>query len=185
VNRIVRSTTIAIALVLGLAACGGGSSRSADPAAPAAKTSTPSGATPAGASDPSEDASGSGCSLATVDEITAAAGRAMSMSGGAGGICVFSAVADASFTIYAQVYTDQPSQASMTQLENSGSEHLDGMGDDAFWNAVAGTVYVRSGGRAFSFTLPSLANLTTSPDATKAKMVTLAQAALSRFTGGS
>jgi hypothetical protein len=42
-------------------------------------------------------------------------------------------------------------------------------------------VFVQKGARAFSFTLPSLANLTDTPDAVKSRMVTLATAALARF----
>jgi hypothetical protein len=55
------------------------------------------------------------------------------------------------------------------------------LADDAFWNKTLGAVYVRKGSRAFSFTLPSLANMTDNPDAIKSKMVTLATAAAGRF----
>ena len=105
----------------------------------------------------------------------------MAVSGDAGIICTFSSVADPSFVVYVQIYNDKPSMALMMQLEASGSEHLAGMGDDAFWNATVGTVFVQKGSRAFSVALPSLANLTGSPAAAKANMMTLAKAALARF----
>lgn len=194
-NRSVCAAAITLALAFGVSACGGGGSKPADAAAPATSTpsgstaapsdstSTPSGSTAASSgSNPSSsgDATASGCKLATLDEITKAAGKPMAVSGDAGPLCAYSAAADPSFVLYAQVYSDGPSQATMTQIEPS-SEHLAGMGDDAFWNATVGTIYVRKGSRAFSFSLPSLANLTATPAATKASMVTLAQAALSRF----
>jgi hypothetical protein len=71
--------------------------------------------------------------------------------------------------------------STITSVENAGSEHLDGLGDDAFWNATIGTVFVRKGTRAFSFSLPSFANLTDDPAAVKSKMVTLATAVAARF----
>ena len=124
--------------------------------------------------------SGSACDLATIAEISAGAGKPMELAGGAGPICTFHAVDDPSFFIYVQVYSDQESMATTTQIE-SGSDHIDGLGDDAFFNKTVGVVFVRKGNRGFSFTLPSLANLTTSPDAIKSNLVTLAKAAAARF----
>jgi hypothetical protein len=124
--------------------------------------------------------SGSACGLATVAEISAGAGKPMELAGGEGTICTYHAVDDPSFFIYVQVYNDQDSMATTTQIE-SGSDHIDGLGDDAFFNKTVGVVFVRKGSRGFSFTLPSLANLTTNPDAIKANMVALAKAAAARF----
>lgn len=130
----------------------------------------------AGSSDP-----GSACNLATIAEVSAGAGKPMKLTGGEGPICAFGAVDDPSFFIYAQIYSDAAGLGTMTQVEGEGSDHLDGLGDDAFWNKTLGAVYVRKGSRAFSFTLPSLANMTDNPDAIKSNMVTLATAAAARF----
>ena len=141
----------------------------------AADAATASGIAALGSS-----ASGAACNLATIAEVSAGAGKAMKMSGGEGNICVYGAVDDPGFFIYAKVYDDTPSMESMTQVE-TGSTHLDSLGDDAFWNAIIGTVFVRKGTRGFSFALPSLANLTSNPDGVKANMVALATAAAGRF----
>jgi hypothetical protein len=145
-----------------------------------------SGAAPAaGASDAGaagSDDSGKACHLATVAQISTAAGKPMHSVGGAGDtICVFSAVDDASFAMDVSIYPDDASMVTMTTLETESSDHLDGLGDDAFWNPTLGTVFVKKGTRAFSFSLPSFANLTADPAAVKSRFVTLAQQALSNF----
>jgi hypothetical protein len=146
----------------------------------AAAAAGDSAGTDAAASGSSAADSGSACDLATVAEVSAGAGKPMQLTGGAGTICAYGAVDDPSYFMYVSVYDDQPSMASMTQIE-SGSDHLAGLGDDAFWNGTAGVVFVRKGNRGFSFALPSLANLTSDPSAIKSKMVTLATAAAARF----
>jgi hypothetical protein len=171
-------------LCIGLAACSGTASKTAAPTGSTQVAAPSTGSAPvatAPAAQASIGASGSACGLVTTDEVSAAAGKPMAVSGDAGTICTFSATADPSFVVFLQVYNDQPSMALMKQLEASGSEHLAGMGDDAFWNTTVGTVFVMKGSRAFSIALPSLANLSGSPDAIKANLVTLAKAALARF----
>ena len=120
--------------------------------------------------------------LVTAAQISTAAGKPMHSVGGAGDtICVFSAVDDASFAMAISIYNDDASMVTMTQLETESSDHVDGLGDDAFWNPTLGTVFVKKGSRAFSFSLPSFANLTANPAAVKSNMVTLAQQALANF----
>jgi hypothetical protein len=149
--------------------------------APAAPTDTGGGAPVAGATDGATDG-GKACQLATAAQISTAAGKPMQSVGGAGDtICVFSAVDDASFAMDITIYNDDASMATMKQLETESSEHVDGLGDDAFWNPTLGTVFVKKGSRAFSFSLPSFANLTDNPAAVKSNMVTLAQQALGNF----
>ena len=63
----------------------------------------------------------------------------------------------------------------------TGSDHLAGLGDDAFWNGTLGAVFVQRGARAFSLTFNSLANLTSHPAAIKTSMVDLATKVLTRF----
>jgi hypothetical protein len=182
-NRTVSGVAIAIALGLTISACGGstaGSSGTTVAGAPQSRAAAPAGSAPPSTGD-SSATSGAACGLVTADEVTTAIGKPMKLSGGAGGICTFGEVADPSVFVYVQVYADDASMAAPKQLEGAGAQHLDGIGDDAFWVPVAGTIFVQKGSRGFSFSLPSLANLTTSPDAVKANMVALAQAALARF----
>lgn len=103
----------------------------------------------------------------------------MAMSGGSGNPCVFSAVADPSYSIHVQIYDDEACMVRIKELE-SLSEHLPGLGDDAFWHDISGTVFVQKGSRAFSFAAPLPANFT-STNVQRAAMVTLAKAALGRF----
>jgi hypothetical protein len=121
-------------------------------------------------------AAGSACALVTADEVSKATGKAMAAGSGDNAICAFSATADPSVVVYVQIYPDTASMAAPKQVE-SGSEHLAGLGDDAFY-AVIGSVFVQKGSRGFSITIPSLA-LTThkAPPA----IVALATAALARF----
>jgi hypothetical protein len=170
-------------LCIGLAACSGTATKTAAPTGSTQVAAPSTGSAPvatAPGTQASIGAGGSACGLVTADEVSAAAGKPIAVSADAGTICTFSATADPSFVVFLQIYNDQPSMALMTQLE-AGSEHLAGIADDAFWNATVGTVFVRKGSRAFSIALPSLANLSGSPDAIKANMGTLAKAALARF----
>jgi hypothetical protein len=123
---------------------------------------------------------GSACKLATVEQISAAAGKPVALSGGTDAICAYSATSDPGLFVYVQIYADKHSMAAMTQLEGV-SQHVAGLGDDAFWAGPAGVVFVRKGDRAFSVSAPSLANLTARPDAMKKQMVTLARQALTQF----
>jgi hypothetical protein len=180
VKRTVFGPALLLTLALGLTACGGGSA--ADAAKVAANPS--SGATAEGGTPASADAggtSGSACTLVTVAEVNTAMGKPAKLTGGAGDICTFGEVADPSTFVYVQIYRDDASMAVPKQLKGTGTEPLTGMGDDAFWQPVAGMVFVQKGSKAFALTLPSFANLTANPDAVKAQMVTLAQAALTRF----
>jgi hypothetical protein len=182
-TRTVSGLAAAIALAVSLSACGGSST--ASPAASGGAPPASKAAAPAASAAPSTgnagDASGAACALVTADEATTAVGKPMHLTGGTDTICTFGEVADPSLFIYVQIYADEASMATPKQLEGAGGEHIDGLGDDAFWQGTAGMIFVQKGSRAFSFTLPSLANLTSSPDAIKANMVTLATAALARF----
>jgi hypothetical protein len=181
-HRFLPVAAAAALLVVALGACSGSAATPPPANPPAAAASAAIGTTGSVAAPGSNagGAAGSACGLVTVDEVVAAAGQPMAMSGDGGSICTFSAAADPSFVMYVQVYNDKPSMGMMMQVE-IGSDHLPGMGDDAFWNATLGTVFVERGSRGFSVALPSLANLSTTPAAEKANMVTLAQAALGRF----
>jgi hypothetical protein len=121
-------------------------------------------------------AAGSACALVTTEEVTAAIGKPMGPGNDAGPICYFSATSDRSLVVYVQIYGDAQAMAAPKGVED-GSEHLPGLGDDAFWSS-GGIVFVQKGTRAFTISVPSLALTSTkAPTA----IVTLATAAAERF----
>ena len=179
------STAVALGLLcVALAACSGTAARTGAPTAPVTPSLATPAATTAGGTLPAggaaTHAAGSACGLVTPVEVAAATGQSMAVSGDAGAICTFSATADPSLVLYVQIYNDVPGMSLMMQLE-SGSDHMAGMGDDAFWNGTVGTMFVRKGNRGFSLALPSLSNLTASPAAIQSRMSTLASEAFGRF----
>ena len=179
-NRNLSTATLALTLGLSLCSCQSKHAASSRPLSVSpgqlVATETPDAAPPTTA----VGAAGSACSLVTVAEASTATGQPMKLTGDAGAICAISGVADESTVVYIQVYPDAPSMALLKQGE-AGSDHLEGLGDDAFWIPAAGTVFIQKGSRAFSVTLPSLQNLTGTPAAVKSRMVDLATAALARF----
>lgn len=104
----------------------------------------------------------------------------MKASADSGGICAYSATADPSVVLYVQTFAGTADEATDMQLESS-SEHIDGLGDNAFWNPSVDIVFVLKGARAFSVTSPSLANLAGDPQVSKSRMVGLARIALRTF----
>jgi hypothetical protein len=112
----------------------------------------------------------------TAGEVGAATGKAMGQGAGAGSICSYSATADPSTVVYIQLYTDAPSMGPAKAIE-AGSQHLPGLGDDAFW-AAGGIMFVQKGSRGFTISAPSLV-LTSSSAPTP--ILTLATAALGRL----
>jgi hypothetical protein len=94
----------------------------------------------------------------------------------AGTICSYSATTDPSTVVYVQLYTDAQSMGAAKATE-PGSEHLPGLGDDAFWTA-AGTMFVQKASRGFTISAPSLA--LTSPSAPTA-MLALGKIAADRL----
>jgi hypothetical protein len=143
---------------------------------PAQTTTAPADAGSASAAA----SSGSACELLSEGDVTAAMRQPMEVSGDGGAICTYSATANPSVLLYLQTFATQAESATDTQLEPS-SEHIDGLGDDAFWNSTLDMVFVRVGDRAFSVTSPSLANLAGDPQASNPAMVGLAKIALQSF----
>jgi hypothetical protein len=119
---------------------------------------------------------GSSCGLVTATEVGAATGKPMGQGADAGTICSYSATGDPSTVVYVQLYTDAHSMGAVKATE-PGSEHLPGLGDDAFWT-VAGTTFVQKGSRAFTIFVPALA--LTSPTA-PAVILTLTKIAAARL----
>jgi hypothetical protein len=121
-------------------------------------------------------ATAASCGLLTAGEVGAATGQAMGQGAGAGPICSYSAAADPSMVVYIQLYTDAQSMGPAKAIEG-GSQHLSGLGDDAFW-APGGIMFVQKGSRGFTISTPSLA-LTSS--SARDQILTLATAALTRL----
>jgi hypothetical protein len=177
-----RTALVAVALVAAVGGC------KAQPAAHAASATTPSTVAPTGTSAPAGDTtspagstsapgSGDACSLIAVAGISAAFNETMTQtSAGPAPFCSF-ANGDQTRQLIIHIYTDQSDSTLTGQISalESSSEHIDGLGDDAFWAFTVGMIYVRQGGR--SFTMAS--SLTYGdPAAWKATMVQLATTAL-------
>jgi hypothetical protein len=162
-----------------LAACSSSGGTTSTPTHNTQPTSAskPSSASGTPAADPSiAAASGSACGLVTADEVTTATGKPMTAGNGTGDFCTFSGTGDASLVVYIQVY-DNAETLAVARQEESGGQHVTGLGDTAFWT-VAGNLFVQKGNRGFTITLPSLALTSrTAPP----RIVTLAAAALARL----
>lgn len=151
-------------------------------ATPAA-AGTSSAAEPTPADSLSGGSGGIGaCRLAGVADVTTTMGEPMTQSGGTASDCIYAATADSSQQLLVHEFLDQTNMSNLIQQLESSSEHVDGLGDDAFWNGTIGTMFVRTGTRGFTITSTSLSAKTPSdPDGAKAVMVNLATTALSNF----
>lgn len=180
-----RVGAVAAAFVLAAIAggCGGAASKASNAAGPIAAPSNGGTAPPAAPAAPT-DGSGtdaSACHLLTAAEVTTAMRQPMKVTGGAGAaICSYSATTDPSIALAVQTFATRADMSLYTQIESSG-DHVDGLGDDAFWNSTLDLVFVRKGDRAFVVTSPSLANLVNQPQASKSAMVDLGRIVLGRF----
>lgn len=181
--RLFRARAIvgAVVVVAILPACGGGGGKSSNATtfrtAPAQVDSGQSSSDPGTGSG--TDASA--CKLLSDADVTTAMKQPMKVVDGAGSIiCEYAAVADPSTLLGVQTFASLADASLYTQLESS-SEHVAGLGDDAFWNSTLDMVFVKNGDRGFSVTSPSLANLTGDPQASKAALVVLATTVLAKF----
>ena len=176
-----RAVVGAVVLAVVASACGSGGTTSSNATSPRAIPAT------VDASQTSSDVgSGSGtdasaCQLLSEADVTTAMKQPMKVAGGAGGaICEYAANADPSVILAVQTFASKADASLYTQVESS-SEHVDGLGDDAFWNSTLDMVFVARGDRSFAVTSPSLANLSGDPQASKAAMVDLATIVLGNF----
>jgi hypothetical protein len=175
-----RARAIVGALALAVIA-GGCGSASAKPANGQVPPTSSADAGQASTDAPStESGTAAACHLLSDGDVTAAMRQPMKTSGDAGAICTYSATADPSVLLYVQTFATRADAATYAQLEPS-SEHIDGLGDDAFWNSTLDMVFVLKGDRAFSVTSPSLANLAGDPQASNPVMVGLARIVLRTF----
>jgi hypothetical protein len=176
-----RAVVGVVVLAVIASGCGSGGTTSSKATSP--------GATPAtvGASQTSSDVGNgsstdaSACQLLSEADVTTAMKQPMKVAGGAGAaICEYAANADPSVILAVQTFASRADAALYTQLESS-SDHVDGLGDDAFWNSTLDMVFVARGDRGFAVTSPSLGNLSGDPLASKAAMVDLASIVLGNF----
>ncbi len=177
-TRIVAVAVLGLAGSLLLAGCSGTPS---DPTNAAAGTASSSRSTSA-ASPAGGGSAVSACRLVTVSDATTAMGEPMTQSGGTAADCIYAATADQGQQLLVHEFLDQTNMNNVIQQLESSSEHVDGLGDDAFWNGTIDTMFVRTGTRGFTITSTSLgAKTPTDPDAPKPAMVNLATTALSNF----
>lgn len=170
------SVFAAALLFASVAGCTASDSHTAASAPVGAATHKSSNPETTPALSPTLGVGGSACGLVTTDEVAAATGKPMGAGAGAGTICSYSATGDPSTVVYIQLYTDKASMGAAKATE-PGSEHLSGLGDDAFWTA-AGTISVQKGTRGITISTPSRA--LSSPTA-PAAIVTLADNAVGRL----
>jgi hypothetical protein len=167
---------LALGMALMLSAC----SATTGPGA----TSNVQGATSAashaaGATDAPGSAAGSTdpeCALVTSDAVGTAGGFSVASYSGGGGTCIFQN-SDRSKYLSVQLFTSQAAMATNLGLESS-SEHIAGLGDDAFWTSGIGGLFVRKGDRAIEFTDPEFALSADTDTAPRDALVTLARTAL-------
>lgn len=125
------------------------------------------------------DSTGAACTIVTKDAVATAVGFAINSVSGVDSICYFQN-ADLSKYAVIKLYANQADMADMLQIE-TGSEHIAGLGDDAFWVPVAGILFVRQGDHAMQIS-DSEGALTAGSDASlKASLTTLARAALPKL----
>jgi hypothetical protein len=182
-KRTLVTSLFAVAAVA-LSACGGsGGGPTAVPPTNARHVAAPSGATPSSSpsvSAPAEgnDASSPPCNLLTAADIATVTGSAMTMRGTDGRVSCTYLSADNTKQFAVMIMADRHAMELLLSIEAS-SEHIAGLGDDAFWSA--GTIiFVRVGDRAFELTSPSLLD-PSNIDAGKAGMTLLATHALAKF----
>lgn len=169
-----------------LAACSGAASLHATATAPTTGTSTASG-TPAipvvtgAAGTAGADQNDPVCGLVTKDDVATAVGFSIATAIGAGGTCIFQNV-DPSLVVALQLINGQ-SNMSLYLSTEEGSEHIAGLGDDAFWQGAPATFFVRKGDQALVLNVQPWV-MTSDPatdHAHRDSLVTLARIALANL----
>jgi hypothetical protein len=171
-----------VVLIGGLAGCS-----TASPATPGAlgkpaSQSTAATAPSAGASAAAAaGTTGAACDLVSPADVSTAVGKPVTVALGSEYDCAY-AGDDASQQLIVHIFADQTNMNNLVQQIELISTHIDGLGDDAFWNGVTGTMFVRSGTRGFTISTNYVpARNLSDPAGAKAAMVTLATTALSHF----
>jgi hypothetical protein len=180
-NSPIRITVAAVVIAFLASGCGSSLATSNNRPANAAAPAETAAAVPISANESGTDADAPACHLLSAADVTTAMGQPMQVVAGVGAaVCAYAAVADPSVLLQVQVFASLADAAVYTQVESS-SEHVAGLGDDAFWNPTLDIIFVSRGERCFIIVSPSLANLTSDPQAPKAAMVQLATTVLASF----
>jgi hypothetical protein len=180
---------VLLASLLGVVACGGSGSTAAgapsQAGVPVAASSSgqaagTGGGGSGGSGGASSGADNAACALVTKAEVAATVAYDVTSAGGAGSttgaICVFQGADAAKAQFNVATFNGTANMGLMLQLEPT-TQHVDGLGTDAFWAQGAGILFVRNGEHAFAFTDVDLGSSATPPDA----LVQLAKTALSRL----
>jgi hypothetical protein len=188
-----RNLLVTTGLALLLSACSAGAATAPPTAAPTAAStagvsiqpSIPATDPASAAADAATDAPAEGggttadaCTIVTHDDVATATGFAIATTSGTAGICYYQN-ADPSQYLVVQLFGSRADMASMTEIE-PGSEHIDGLGDDAFWAAVGGILFVRKGDHAAEFVDTGF-SFGSGSTAARDAMVTLARTALPKL----
>ncbi len=173
--RIGQAAVVGVALVMTLAACGGASSATPSHAITSgpATASAPVASGTTEASSPG--ASGAACTILTMDAVSQATGFTVTQTNGTDAICYYQN-ADQSQYLIVTLFSSQADMATVLQIE-PGSEHVSGLGDDAFWVASAGILFVRKGDHGLELLDPD-SSFGAGGTASRDALVTLARAAL-------
>jgi hypothetical protein len=170
-----RYAVLVAGIALALAACSGSAPAAPGTAAPTQAVTVPSAARTAAPASVAPAQGAAACSIVTSDAVGLAGGFTVAASSGTDSICVFQN-ADKSKSLTVKLDRSQADMSLMLQLE-PGSEHIAGLGDDAFWTGT-GLLFVRKGDHALELLDPDLAGIGSSGTAFRDAMITLARAAL-------
>jgi len=152
-------------------------SQAPSPAVPSEAASAAGSSAPASA----DTGSASGCRLVTPADVSTAVGQPMTqVDAGTPTSCLYGS-ADQSEQVLISIFPDVATMTAAVDL-NAPTEQIDGLGDQAFWSALSGTIFVRKGDRAFKINDPDLAIAhTADPNVPKTAMTQLATIALKNF----
>ena len=115
----------------------------------------------------------------TKDDVATAVGYPIATVTGAGGACIFQN-ADPSKYFAVSVFDTSDGMKPYLSVEDA-SQHVAGLGDDAFWQPTAGFLFVRKGDRAILFLNQAWVMTPDTDTAHRDSLVTLAQAALRKL----
>jgi hypothetical protein len=171
----------ALVLVAVVTSCGGTSAKSSKKIAPV--TSVIGGVVDQTSAESSNTAvtNGDACKLLSETDVSAAMKQPMKIADGAGSdLCIFTSPADPNVLIEVETFATRE-LAIVYSSPGPNSEHIDGLGDDAFWTPSLNMMYARKGEQSVIVKSAVPANLTGDPQAWKADMVALAKLVLANF----
>ena len=182
-NRRYRRAIAGLSLAALLGACSGSAAAVPPAASSPGQPGQPVSATQAAARtvgattapDASSGQSAGACTVVTNDAVGTAGGFTVAAAVGTDSICFFQN-ADKSKYLNVTLYGNQADMAPMLQIE-AGSEHIAGLGDDAFWTGT-GILFARMGDHAIELFDPDLAGVGPAGAAFRDALTLLARAAL-------